>query len=175
MTIDKSWMSVKDRSSDEYVGGVKAFVERAKTYMNEQGQIRCPCAVCLNRNLHDSSTVEHHLIEKGIQHTYTIWAYHGESYPPQECESEDSMDEEESETERVKLADVLGEASEGLTLSDKLMHLKAFHQLSNESFDALVKLLKEVFPEGTVLPEPQCETESKAQSMQKKRKNNKKK
>uniref|UniRef100_A0A803QLN9 Transposase-associated domain-containing protein n=1 Tax=Cannabis sativa TaxID=3483 RepID=A0A803QLN9_CANSA len=65
MTIDKSWMSVKDRSSDEYVGGVKAFVERAKVYTNESGQIRCPCAVCLNRNLHDLSTVEHHLIEKG--------------------------------------------------------------------------------------------------------------
>ncbi|KAM6549821.1 hypothetical protein CsatB_021497 [Cannabis sativa] len=175
MTIDKSWMSVKDRSSDEYVGGVKAFVERAKVYTNESGQIRCPCAVCLNRNLHDLSTVEHHLIEKGIQHTYTIWAYHGESYPPREYDSEEEDDEEEEErgsSNRDELADLVGEDYNNLTFSDKLMHMKAVNQLSNESFDSLLKLLKDAFPQGTVLPEPLCETETNAQNLQKKRKNN---
>ncbi|KAM7502720.1 hypothetical protein LguiB_001624 [Lonicera macranthoides] len=80
MPINKSWMVVKNRLSTEYINGVEEFVEIDKARVNAEGQMRCPCMSCLNRRFQALRAVEMHLIQKGIQPSYTVWSFHGESF-----------------------------------------------------------------------------------------------
>ena len=53
--------------------GVKAFIDRAKDYVNEEGKIRYPCGKCLNRSLQPLEIVKSHLVRNGIQQSYKVW------------------------------------------------------------------------------------------------------
>ena len=92
MSTDKSWMAVKNRLSREYIIDVKEFVEVAKARVNADGHIRCPCMNCLNRKFQTLIVVQMHLIQKGIQPSYTVWSFHGESFhnPPVDYPEDDS-------------------------------------------------------------------------------------
>ena len=50
--MDKSWMALaattKGRISEQYVKGVKSFVQFAIAVIDEEGKIRCPCKKCVN-------------------------------------------------------------------------------------------------------------------------------
>ena len=48
MPIDKSWMKIRNRKSDEYEKGLKAFIEQAYNYLDTCRRVRCPCKKCLN-------------------------------------------------------------------------------------------------------------------------------
>ncbi|XP_030493808.2 uncharacterized protein LOC115709754 isoform X1 [Cannabis sativa] len=80
MPIDKSWMNGKNRLSREYRTGVKEFVEHAKPHVNHEGQMRCPCMKCLNQKFQIPRAVEMHLFQNGIQSSYRVWSFHGESF-----------------------------------------------------------------------------------------------
>ena len=67
MSIDKSWTSISNRLSKEYLDGVKMFISRVETYVNEDGKVRCPCRKCLNLYWHTLRVVHNHLIDKGFQ------------------------------------------------------------------------------------------------------------
>ncbi|KAK1320448.1 hypothetical protein QJS10_CPA03g00083 [Acorus calamus] len=84
--MDKSWMFIRDRRSDEFRAGVASFLEVARNCpaerKNEAGHIRCPCQRCANRFYFSLETVEVHLYKSGIMSGYTTWISHGEVVPP---------------------------------------------------------------------------------------------
>ena len=77
--MDKSWMKLKDRVSDEYRVGVNAFIEFATASVGSNGKIRCPCANCMNISYLDINVVKYHIFLRGMSSTYTTWLHHGET------------------------------------------------------------------------------------------------
>ncbi|XP_062116882.1 uncharacterized protein LOC133830820 isoform X2 [Humulus lupulus] len=98
MPVDKNWMTGNNRLSREYRTGVKKFIEFAKGHVIHEGQIRCPCMKCLNQKFQIPKAVEMHLFQNGIQSSYTLWSFHGESFHnPLVDYSEDDDDNEDDE------------------------------------------------------------------------------
>jgi hypothetical protein len=82
MTIDKSWTTLTNKFSKEYLIGLKAFTERCKNYTNSHNKARCPCNKCNNVYWHSIRTIERHIHENGFCTTYKTWIYHGECFVP---------------------------------------------------------------------------------------------
>ncbi|KAF4403393.1 hypothetical protein G4B88_008039 [Cannabis sativa] len=152
MSIDKSWMTIENRLSVEYIKGVKAFVERAKAYVNTQGQVRCPCGFCLNRSFQDLYIVEHHLVQNGIQQTYTIWSYYGESFQSQQYENNDLVDDGDDDSDEMAnvLADICGHDEFGETTLDN-MQFHPYDDAEAEDVNANVDELLQVRVNNEVL------------------------
>ena len=198
--MDKSWMNLCDRLSDEYATGVKTFLQVAKNHVDQNGKTRCPCKHCQNAFWKSIYDIETHLYKYGIATTYQRWIFHGEKVSVDYNErndmsgpnrlnhhetfdvNDDVDDDDEmiellsdvcgpipnrdatSETTNVETKhfdELLGEAGKklftgskfsSLTFIVKLMHLKVLNHWSNKSFDMLLELLSEIFPEGTNLP-----------------------
>nr|GFA43335.1 hypothetical protein [Tanacetum cinerariifolium] len=52
MTIDKSWTSICNRNSGEFLRGLHVFLEYCKTLLDPiSGEIACPCDLCAPRSL----------------------------------------------------------------------------------------------------------------------------
>ncbi|XXG82955.1 hypothetical protein AAC387_Pa10g0826 [Persea americana] len=84
--MDKTWMILDSKNKmarlgQEYQRGVKSFIDFAKANAGDATQIYCPCTVCFNSCRYDFATVKFHIIHKGMQASYTIWIYHGETTP----------------------------------------------------------------------------------------------
>ena len=41
MSINKSWINLRDHFGDEYSKGSKEIIEKAKKFVNDQGLVRC--------------------------------------------------------------------------------------------------------------------------------------
>ena len=187
MSIDKSWIHLRNRLSDEYLAGVQAFIDIAKNYTNDEGLVRCPCKKCNNGLWQRISVIEAHIIDIGFTPLYTNWFYHGEADllmqrvvdVEDDCSGNEMADVLEDVVGRTEVND---EQNAGLDSSHrekyddlflemekelypgcksfhslnflvKLMHLKVLNKWTNKSFDMLLKLLKEAFPEGCNLPD----------------------
>lgn len=70
---------LSERPSDDYIAGVKGFLQFAYIGKNSNAKIRCPCVKCVNRMLQKQSIVYDHLICNGMLRGYTIWGCHGET------------------------------------------------------------------------------------------------
>lgn len=208
MTIDKSWTSLSNRLSPEYIAGVREFIQRAQNSVNSSGDIRCPCRDCGNVYTRPLRIVYAHLIDRGMQEIYKreTWVFHGETVvdPPiiedvvpndevnDDCyemlhdiagssyvqlENDDDEDLIEASVEVPRESNEAGkfdqmfddlkkslypdcEKFSALTFLVKLMHVKVMNKWSNKSFDMLLKLLIEAFPEGTKLPGSNYEAKS---------------
>lgn len=73
--MDKSWIHLKDRTSQEYFLGVEKFLNFAFTGKPVE---KCPCKKCKNRFFHTKEEIKGHLIWNGFWSTYTQWTVHGE-------------------------------------------------------------------------------------------------
>ena len=80
------------RNSAEFKEGLEGFIEKAKLYVNEEGETRCPCASCLNGRWYHPSIVDMHLKLRGFQKSYKVWFYHGEE--KQSTNAQTSTDDE---------------------------------------------------------------------------------
>ena len=105
-----------DRRSNEFMQGVREFVEVAKANAHN-GFMCCPCCVCRNeRDFPDSRDIHIHLYTSGFMPGYKCWTKHGEigvmmeddeeednndDYPmfPEQCETENVENEEQQEEE----------------------------------------------------------------------------
>ena len=78
--MDKQWISaLRDRvNNDEYIQGVKSFMESAKHHLDWNNKLLCPCMKCLNSYSHPIDVVEIHLLSNGMSIAYNQWKYHGE-------------------------------------------------------------------------------------------------
>ncbi|KAF5805550.1 putative Transposase-associated domain-containing protein [Helianthus annuus] len=99
------WVQNGNRVSTEYVDGVKEFLNVARQTLNSNGLTLCPCAKCLNTRLQKIDVIAAHLINVGIDKSYTCWVYHGED---EEDEGPDEFVNEESAGLRAGLEDATG-------------------------------------------------------------------
>nr|XP_018628874.1 uncharacterized protein LOC108946449 [Nicotiana tomentosiformis] len=76
---DKSWMGLR-RSTDEYIRGVSAFLDKAFERAFQENKILCPCKKYFNRYWHYRNVVEDHLVAYGFTHGYTKCVFHGEGF-----------------------------------------------------------------------------------------------
>ena len=102
-SIDKEWMTKKDRVGVVYLKGIQDFINFAKKH-DVQGltTLPCPCTICQNRKWWTDKIVKNHLVRNGIYHKYTVWALHSENSSKNliEClpvEQEENMEEENIE------------------------------------------------------------------------------
>ena len=79
--MDKGWMFLADRWCDEYRNGLEKFLTMAKQHKGDKPKVRCPCRKCRNVKYYSVHVVESHLLNKGMDSTYTYWKFHGETLP----------------------------------------------------------------------------------------------
>ncbi|GJZ97886.1 acidic leucine-rich nuclear phosphoprotein 32 family member A, partial [Tanacetum coccineum] len=98
MTIDKSWTTISNRNSEEFLDGLFAFIKHCKPLLHPITQkIHCPCSRCCNRddNRVTLEILEVHKSRYGFDQHYTTWKYHGEPIlplPPQVPHSPEHVD-----------------------------------------------------------------------------------
>ncbi|KAK9079416.1 hypothetical protein SSX86_001087 [Deinandra increscens subsp. villosa] len=78
MTIDKSWIEIRNRKDPAFRAGLDSFIERCKAVANSQGEAYCPCKRCMNRNLLIPSDIFRHIYMFGFFEYYDFWDKHGE-------------------------------------------------------------------------------------------------
>ena len=169
-----------DRTSSEYIDGVKEFVEFAAAHACDVNNIVCPCIRCLNGKRVDPMDLLNHLICNGIDQSYTRWTKHGET-DEVECRdrehdvssaSNDVIDQSDEDC-LEEMVRVVGEENPEIfeeLKSDaetplyvgckysrlravvKLYNLKARYGWSDASFTALLTFLRDVLPKDNVLP-----------------------
>ncbi|KAF7113327.1 hypothetical protein RHSIM_RhsimUnG0137300 [Rhododendron simsii] len=195
--MDKDWMAIKNRWSEQYKQGVESLIEFAMANSGAQDKIRCPCIDCLNSKTLSSNVVRIHLILKGIDSSYKTWVYHGEPVPARQPQTQyddyhehnegigDETGREVPEDDN-QLRDMLEQSVAGGILDDdvdglpnlerenvrnfeklfnaaqckaylgcaktvlafvvKMLHVKVFKKLGNETFDMIMKIIKEMLP-----------------------------
>ncbi|GKE19066.1 zinc finger, CCHC-type containing protein [Tanacetum coccineum] len=85
MTIDKSWTTISNRNSEEFLDGLFAFIKHCKPLLHPITQkIHCPCSRCCNSddNRVTLEILEVHISRYGFDQHYTTWKYHGEPILP---------------------------------------------------------------------------------------------
>ncbi|KAL3820297.1 hypothetical protein ACJIZ3_006202 [Penstemon smallii] len=92
--MDKSWISLDDRTRPEYEKGVQEFLEFAYSSIEPHEKIRCPCVRCNNVYFHNRDHVEADLFEHGFIKHYVSWVLHGEEFVDSSTEDSDSYDED---------------------------------------------------------------------------------
>ncbi|XP_009615479.1 uncharacterized protein LOC107799504 [Nicotiana tabacum] len=64
---------------DEFVQGVDEFINHAKSFSQNKGMIRCPCAKCKCRKWLKLEDVKTDLYSKVFMDNYYVWTSHGEA------------------------------------------------------------------------------------------------
>uniref|UniRef100_A0A2N9GHE4 Transposase-associated domain-containing protein n=1 Tax=Fagus sylvatica TaxID=28930 RepID=A0A2N9GHE4_FAGSY len=78
MSIDKTWMFIKDRRLPEWQNGMKAFLDMAFAKIEVANTIRCPCRKCVNVVPKTRDEVALDLCKFGMDQAYKRWIFHGE-------------------------------------------------------------------------------------------------
>ena len=180
MTIDKTWVTMRNRKDPAYWEGLQAFMALASKHKDCDGRIFCPCVRCKNTRLHPLHIVEAHIFTKGFETSYERWTYHGEPDEPIEANDADAdemvdviedffppINDDERATDdgiqRGQFYDEMFEEIEAelypgcdwissLNFLAKLMHLKNLGKIPNFVFDQILKLLKFAFPKENKIP-----------------------
>lgn len=67
------------RKSQDYIQGVRSFIQFTKNNDGGSTLFSRPCRRCLNgKGLHSPSWISLHLLKYGVFSLYTTWRYHGE-------------------------------------------------------------------------------------------------
>ena len=75
--MDRSWIKAR-KFSEEYLNGVKEFMNFVRETYAEDAKILCPCRKCLNRKQEPQGKLEVHILIYGMSSTYDRWIHHGE-------------------------------------------------------------------------------------------------
>ncbi|XP_062100718.1 uncharacterized protein LOC133806640 [Humulus lupulus] len=180
MTIDKTWVTMRNRKDPAYWEGLQVFMALASKHKDCDGRIFCPCVRCKNTRLHPLDTVEAHIFTKGFESSYERWTYHGEPDEPIEANNADAdemvdviedffppiNDDGRATDDGIQRGQYYDEMFEeieaelypgcdwisSLNFVAKLMHLKNLGKIPNYIFDELLKLLKFAFPKENKIP-----------------------
>ncbi|XP_052621679.1 uncharacterized protein LOC128127271 [Lactuca sativa] len=106
--MSHQWVKIENRTSIEYVNGVKEFLNVARHTLNSNGLTPCPCSNCLNSRLQNISVITSHLISVGIDKSYTRWVHHGEDEIEEEDVPHNDFVNIESAGLRAGLEDAVG-------------------------------------------------------------------
>ncbi|XP_075074545.1 uncharacterized protein LOC142162131 [Nicotiana tabacum] len=89
---DKIWVNLL-RWTNEYIGGVNNFLDKAFERAAQGNEILCPCKKCINLYWHYRNVVEDHLVVHGFVDGYTKWVFHGEDFSSRNTPSPRNDDE----------------------------------------------------------------------------------
>ena len=78
MSIDKSWIYLENRLSDQFWNGLASFMNIAKDHVNSVGETSCPCRKCRNGKMWSLQVVHAHIHRWGFDTSYKAWVFHGE-------------------------------------------------------------------------------------------------
>ncbi|KAF7130454.1 hypothetical protein RHSIM_Rhsim10G0071800 [Rhododendron simsii] len=142
--MDKDWMAIKNRLSEQYKQGVESFIEFAMANSGAQAEIRCPCIDCLHSKTLSSEVFRIHLIIKGINSSYKTWMYHGEPVPARHPQTQYDDYHEHNEG----IGDQIGREvpEDDNQLHDMLEQSIVGGKLGNETLDMIMKIIKEMLP-----------------------------
>ncbi|KAL3833954.1 hypothetical protein ACJIZ3_008690 [Penstemon smallii] len=99
MSMDRSWIKIRNRMHPDYKKGVEDFLEYAYTTMKSSEVIKCPCTHCQNLTHRNRRGVYEHIMMYGFLKTYSNCVHHGEeSFYLSHLNSNDDEDEEKEET-----------------------------------------------------------------------------
>ncbi|XP_074364848.1 uncharacterized protein LOC141705880 isoform X2 [Apium graveolens] len=76
--MDRSWIDLPDKLSEEYANGITDFISMAKKFIDSKGLVLCPCCRCVNKQSQKINVIKFHLVTYGFLSTYKKWCYHGE-------------------------------------------------------------------------------------------------
>ncbi|KAL5729066.1 hypothetical protein ACHQM5_002068 [Ranunculus cassubicifolius] len=138
MNMNKNWMKLPDRNSSEYANGIEVFIGFAKQKLDSKGMTKCPCDKCNNKVDKHITEIRKHLLDHGMDKTYTHWHHHGEEY---EVLSDDDYEEDDDDDE-------VGEPEHITWLHDLLQHWeKRTNAENSELFQSLlVKAQRPSYP-----------------------------
>ncbi|RXH94531.1 hypothetical protein DVH24_024215 [Malus domestica] len=79
--MDKSWATLNSVTKDYRIGLAK-FISNSLEVSYHDGNIKCPCAKCLNRFWLSNNEVKVHQIVEGMDRSYleVLWVWHGETF-----------------------------------------------------------------------------------------------
>ncbi|KAL7593473.1 hypothetical protein Lser_V15G33749 [Lactuca serriola] len=139
------WVKIENRTSIEYVNGVKEFLNVARHTLNSNGLTSYPCSNCLNSRLQNISVITSRLISVGTDESYTRWVHHGKD----EVEEEDAPHNDFVNTESAGLRAGLEDAV-GHTLFDigPTNDLISNQKLGNARYEKLHEALNKPLYEG---------------------------
>ncbi|XP_050939141.1 uncharacterized protein LOC127148819 [Cucumis melo] len=178
--MDKSWM-MENRMSREYELGVEAFIQFCFRHAKGSSTIRCPCLKCGNRLPQDESTVRYHLYANGIDQSYKIWFWHGESFTSEtSCNRQAYTNEETVDDDLFHVINMVQNVRDQfsevpntfdnmfddakkplfpgckrftkLSALVRLYNLKVRFGWSNASFSELLATISELLPENNKMP-----------------------
>ncbi|KAF4371421.1 hypothetical protein F8388_001949 [Cannabis sativa] len=115
MTIDKTWISLRNRCDPTYWKGVQAFIAFASKHKDCDGRILCPCVRCLNTRRHPLDIVEAHVFDKGFLKSYQKWIFHGEPEVP-------VADEATDENDIIEMVDVVDDSQKNKDNQKKIKY-----------------------------------------------------
>ncbi|XP_026436586.1 uncharacterized protein LOC113334575 [Papaver somniferum] len=79
LILDKKWMKC-DNKSEQYIEGVRLFIQLASEKGGANALFACPCGRCKNnKGLVTLTKISLHLPKYGIYQSYTTWRFHGET------------------------------------------------------------------------------------------------
>ena len=193
MAIDKTWTTLRNRTSLEYWNGLQAFMAMASVHADSSGRIRCPCVRCINNRLQTVPIVKAHIFDYGFHEGYQTWVYHGEVEADVANEVDDDDDVDEMipmvedfllpTTEEVEENPAAGQAYDdlfveietelfpgcdwisSLNFMAKLLHLKVRGKIPISVFDQILKLLKFSFPKENKIPSTYYECKKRLQKL----------
>ncbi|KAL8138426.1 hypothetical protein V2J09_004427 [Rumex salicifolius] len=90
------------RISKEYKVGVECFLNQAVNHYKRSGKIPCPCLRCGDIQRVVIDQIREHLIEFGIDSSYTRWTWHGEIDYVGEKDGDANEDDEDCEDDRLE-------------------------------------------------------------------------
>ncbi|KAL8115384.1 hypothetical protein AgCh_022029 [Apium graveolens] len=172
--MDRSWINIRDKLSEEYTKGISEFIDFVEKFVNSKDLVLCTCCRCINKQSQALNVIKLHLVIHGFLNTYKIWYHHGEQiddlkdkviFDDQDWDSRDEQDdlaEGLNDANNTKYFDV-GPTSDLIKDSDKvsyrwLMNLKVLNKMTDKAFDDMLKFLKEILPERNSCPENYYQT-----------------
>jgi hypothetical protein len=153
----------KDRDSVEWQSGMKSFLEFSFDGLHPNSSVPCPCTKCLNNAQRKRRDVHMHLLQNGMDLTYTTWIYHGEQ-PDEDNMAEDS-DDEDAADDGDGICDMLQTLIRGTKVGSNADHDECAGDTSGDGMkqepNASAKAFYELLEEGKTALYPGCEDVTK--------------
>lgn len=127
--MDRSWMYLRERTSNYYRSKVDDFLKFAYQNKVEQSAIYCPCKECDNRYFLSKEAIKGHLIIYGFTDNYFVWTSHGETHA-----SEQTMHNSNCATHSNMGDDMVGMVHDAFGFSNENYNLGRGNPSEDEQF-----------------------------------------
>ena len=111
METDRSWMYKGRRKcgevTAEWISKTTEFLDKAFSRVTGRAGVLCPCNYCNNTRPQTRDMMMKHLCKFGFRPAYTVWVYHGETYPARESDICQSTEDEDRVAEIDRMDEMI--------------------------------------------------------------------